>query len=191
MKDLRPIDMTYGAVFVCLMAVGANITIWFPMLAVPIGGTSVPLSLQTFFAIIAGLMLGKRLGSFAIITYILVGTAGLPIFAGLQGGPFALISPTGGFLISFILVAYVCGWVTERFQKHTIATYTTAALIGLIINYTFSVSYMYLATNTWLELHISYTIAWAGMIPFLIKKTALSFLAAFFMVHLTKRVPAS
>src|SRR5699024_6075202 len=158
MKDLRPIDMTYGAVFVCLMAVGANITIWFPMLAVPIGGTSVPLSLQTFFAIIAGLMLGKRLGSFAIITYILVGTAGLPIFAGLQGGPFVLISPTGGFLLSFIFVAYISGWIAEKFNKQAGKAYTTAALIGVFINYIIGVSYMYLAMNTWLELHISYTV---------------------------------
>ncbi len=48
MKRNRPIDLTFGAVFVCLMAIGANIAVWFPMLAIPIGGASVPLSLQTF-----------------------------------------------------------------------------------------------------------------------------------------------
>ncbi|MHA6252326.1 biotin transporter BioY [Oceanobacillus sp. CAU 1775] len=191
MSRYKPIDLTFGAVFVCLMAVGANITVWFPMLAVPIGGTSVPVSLQTFFAIIAGFMLGKRLGSFAIITYILVGTAGLPIFAGLQGGPFTLISPTGGFLLSFIFVAYFCGWFVEKFEKQSISVYTTAAMIGLGINYTIGVSYMYLAMNTWLELKINFVVAWAGMIPFLIKDTVLTFVAAFFMVQLAKRVPTS
>lgn len=191
MSKLKPIDLTFGAVFVCLMAVGANITVWFPMLAVPIGGTSVPLSLQTFFAIIAGFMLGKRLGSFAIITYILVGAAGVPIFAGLQGGPFVLISPTGGFLLSFIFVAYFAGWFVEKFNRQTIAVYTVAALFGLVINYAIGVSYMYLAMNTWLELNIGYIVAWAGMVPFLIKDAALSFIAAFFMVQLAKRVPAS
>lgn len=191
LNKLKPIDLTFGAVFVCLMAVGANITVWFPMLAVPIGGTSVPVSLQTFFAIIAGFMLGKRLGVFAIITYILIGTAGLPIFAGLQGGPFVLISPTGGFLISFVFVAYFCGWIIEMLNKQTIAAYTVTAIFGVAINYFIGVSYMYLALNTWLELEISYIVSWTGMIPFLIKDTALSFLAAFFMVHLAKRVPAS
>lgn len=191
MSKLRPIDLTFGAVFVCLMAIGANITVWFPMLAVPIGGTSVPLSLQTFFAIIAGLMLGRKLGAFAIITYTLIGTAGLPIFAGLQGGPFTLISPTGGFIISFIFVAYATGWVSEKMKKQSLFYYTVAAVVGLAINYIVGVSYMHLAMNTWLGLEISYIIAWMGMIPFLIKDAALSFVAAFFMVQLAKRVPAT
>lgn len=191
MSKFKPIDLTFGAVFVCLMAIGANITVWFPMLAIPIGGVSVPLSLQTFFAIIAGLMLGKRLGAFAIITYILVGTAGLPIFAGLQGGPFALISPTGGFILSFVLVAYITGWISEKTKKESRAIYTFAALIGVAINYIIGVSYMYLALNTWLGLEISYMFAWASMIPFLIKDTALSLVAAMFMLQLVKRVPAA
>ena len=54
---LRPIDLTFGAMFVCLMAIGANITVWFPFLAIPIGGATVHVSLQTFFAILAGMML--------------------------------------------------------------------------------------------------------------------------------------
>lgn len=191
MRKIKPIDLTFGSLFVCLMAIGANITVWFPMLAVPIGGTSVPVSLQTFFSILAGFMLGKQLGSFAIMTYILLGTAGVPVFAGMQGGPFTLISPTGGFIISFLFVAYVAGWVSEKFHKHSFFGYTTGALAGLVVNYVIGVSFMYLAMNTWLELEIPYTVAWAGMIPFLIKDTVLACVAALFMVQLVKRVPAS
>ncbi|RDW20960.1 biotin transporter BioY [Oceanobacillus chungangensis] len=189
MRRLRAIDLTYGAVFVCLMAIGANITVWFPILAVPIGGTSVPLSLQTFFAILAGFMLGKRLGSLSMLTYLLLGTAGVPIFAGLEGGPFALISPTGGFIISFIFVAYFVGLIAEWYKSPSILIYTVAAIIGLLINYGLGVSYMYIAMNTWLELTISYSIAWIGMIPFLIKDAILSIVAATFMVNITKRLP--
>jgi len=189
MNRIKPIDLTFGAVFVCLMAIGANITVWFPMLAIPIGGTSVPVSLQTFFSILAGLMLGKRLGSFAIITYIFIGVAGLPIFAGLQGGPFALISPTGGFILSFVVVAWVSGWVSEQFN-HSVFGYSVAALAGLVFNYVIGVSYMHLAMNTWLGLEISYIVAWAGMIPFLIKDAALSIIAALFFVQLSRRIPA-
>ncbi|MCF3943464.1 biotin transporter BioY [Oceanobacillus alkalisoli] len=191
MSRIKPIDLTFGAMFVCLMTIGANITVWFPFLAIPIGGTSVPVSLQTFFATLAGFMLGKRLGAFAIITYILVGTSGVPIFAGLQGGPFALISPTGGFIISFVFIAYAAGWISEKFHKESMVGYSLGAFAGLILNYVIGVSYMYLAMNTWLNLEISYLIAWTGMIPFLIKDTALSFVAAFFMVQLVKRVPAN
>lgn len=190
MRKIKPIDLTFGAVFVCLMAIGANITVWFPMLAVPIGGTSVPLSLQTFFAILAGFMLGKRLGPFAILTYIFIGSSGIPIFAGLQGGPFALISPTGGFIISFVFVAFITGWISEYNKKNSLLGYSLAAFIGLIVNYSIGVSFMYLSMNTWLGLEIPYLIAWTGMVPFIIKDGILSIVAAFFIVALTKRVPS-
>lgn len=190
MKNLRPIDLTFGAVFVCLMAIGANITVWFPMLAIPIGGASVPLSLQTFFSILAGLMLGRKLGSISMITYMLVGVAGVPIFAGMQAGPMVLVSPTGGFIISFVFATFFVGWIAESGKKPAIPLYTLAAIIGLFFNYGIGVTYMYLAMNTWLELEIAYAIAWTGMIPFLIKDTALACLAGVFMVNLAKRVPS-
>ncbi|MBU5467225.1 biotin transporter BioY [Virgibacillus sp. MSJ-26] len=174
--------------FVCLMAIGANIAVWFPMLAVPIGGASVPLSLQTFFAILAGLMLGRKLGSISMITYTLVGIAGVPVFAGLQGGPMAIISPTGGFIISFIFVAYFVGLIVDLHKKQSFPYYLIASIVGLICNYGIGVTYMYLAMNTWLNLEITYLLAWAGMIPFLIKDGALACLAAVFMVSLAKRV---
>lgn len=190
LKKLRTIDLTFGAVFVCLMAIGANITVWFPVLAVPIGGATVPLSLQTFFATIAGLMLGKRLGSFAMMTYILVGMAGVPVFAQMKAGPMQLISPTGGFIISFIFVAFFTGLIAERHNKPSYPIYTVASFIGLIVNYVIGVTYMYVAMNTWLELQITYSLAWSGMIPFLIKDAGLACLAALFMAGLAKRVPS-
>lgn len=191
MKHIKPIDLTFGAVFVCLMAIGANITVWFPMLAIPIGGATVPVSLQTFFATLAGFILGRKLGSLSMITYILVGIAGVPIFAGMSAGPMALISPTGGFIISFVFVAYFVGLFVDKSDRLTFPRYTIAAFIGLFFNYFIGVTYMYLAMNTWLELSISYKVAWAGMIPFLIKDGALSFLVAMFMVNFARRMPAS
>ncbi|WP_174614128.1 biotin transporter BioY [Virgibacillus ihumii] len=190
MNDLKATDLTFGAVFVCLMTVGANIAVWFPMLAIPIGGASVPISLQTFFAILAGLMLGRKLGSISMITYILVGVAGVPVFANMSAGPMALVSPTGGFIFSFVFIAFFSGMIAEMGKKPSIPVYTAAALTGLIFNYGIGVTYMYIAMNTWLELQVSYQAAWIGMIPFLIKDTALAVLAAVFMINLAKRVPA-
>lgn len=190
MSKLRTIDLTFGAVFVCLMAIGANITVWFPMLAVPIGGASVPLSLQTFFATIAGLMLGRKLGTISMVTYVLVGAAGVPVYAGLSAGPMALISPTGGFILSFIFVAFFAGWIADSAKNPSIANYTLAALVGLCFNYGIGVTYMYLSMNTWMNLEISYLIAWTSMIPFLIKDTVLACLAAPFVISLTRRIPS-
>lgn len=188
MRKLKPIDLSFGAVFICLMAIGANITVWFPFLAIPIGGATVPLSLQTFFAILAGFILGPRLGAFTMTVYMFVGLAGVPVFAGLSAGPVALVSPTGGFIISFIIVAFVSGFIARN-QAKTVR-YIIASFAGLIVNYLIGVTYMYLAMNIWLELPISYIIAWSGMIPFFIKDSMLSILAALFFVSFVKRVPA-
>ncbi|NWO14233.1 MULTISPECIES: biotin transporter BioY [Virgibacillus] len=190
MNQMRTIDLTYGAVFVVLMAIGANITVWFPMLTIPIGGADVPLSLQTFFAVLAGLMLGRKLGSFSMLAYMLVGIAGVPVFAGLSAGPRMFISPTGGFIISFIFVALVTGWIVNHpKQNYSFVRYCSAALLGTAINYIIGVTYMYAASNMWLDFPLSYTLAWSGMIPFLIKDIAFAGLAALFMVRVIKRIP--
>jgi biotin transport system substrate-specific component len=190
MRKLRTTDLTYGAVFVVLMAVGANITAWFPMLSIPIGGADVPLSLQTFFAVLAGLMLGKKLGSLSMFVYMLVGIAGVPIFAGFSSGPTMFISPTGGFIISFIFSAFFTGWVVDNSEKnYSFQRYCLAALIGTAFNYLIGVTYMYIASNTWMEAPLPYTIAWAGMIPFLIKDLIFAGLAALFTVKVVKRIP--
>ncbi|WP_330218282.1 biotin transporter BioY [Ornithinibacillus contaminans] len=189
MKNIRPVEITIGALFVCLMVIGANITVWFPFLAVPIGGTSVPLSLQTFFAILAGLMLGKRLGSFAMITYVLIGVVGVPVFAGMHGGPMQLLTPTGGFIISFVFTAFVAGWVAERKTLPNLSRYLLASILGLVINFAFGVTFMYVAMNAWLHLEISYLAAWIGMVPFLVKDFALACLAALFTARVINRLP--
>lgn len=187
---LRPLDLTYSAVFVCLMAIGANITVWFPFLAVPIGGASVPLSLQTFFAVLAGLMFGRKIGSIAMATYIFVGLAGVPVFAKMLAGPMAFFNPTGGFIISFLFVAFFSGWIVESFRYSSLRVYLLGATVGIVVNYAVGVTYMYIAMNTWLKLHITYTATWMAIGPFLIKDTALACLSAFFMIQLAKRVPA-
>lgn len=187
---LKTIHLTTIPIFVCLMVIGANITVWLPFLAIPIGGTSVPVSLQTFFSILAGFILGKRLGSLAILVYILIGVAGMPVFAGLMGGPFALISPTGGFIISFLLVAWITGKLSETKQAHRGSSIVFISVAGLLVNYLFGVSYMYLALNTWMELPISYLTAWAGMIPFLIKDFVLTLSISPILLILRHRIPA-
>ncbi len=135
-------------------------------------------------------MLGKRLGSMAMLTYIAVGAAGVPVFANMQAGPMALITPTGGFILSFVFVAFVTGVIAERSRKPSAPIYTAASLFGLAANYGIGVTYMYIAMNTWLSLGITYSAAWAGMIPFLLKDTGLACLAAIFMVTLSRRMPS-
>ncbi len=187
---LRTIEITFGAVFVCLMAIGANVTAWFPILAIPIGGVTVPVSLQTFFAILAGLVLGRKLGSIAMATYALIGFAGVPVFANFSAGLSSLVSPLGGFILSFIFVAYLSGLIAQLSKNPSFGIYSVAAVTGLIVNYGIGVTYMYIATNTWMNLSISLQVAWTGMIPFIIKDLGMSIIAVFFMLALKKRIPS-
>src|SRR5690625_5449745 len=99
-KKWTTLNLTLGSLFVALTAIGANITTIAPFLVV--GG--VPITLQTFFAILAGLVLGSRLGAFPMFVYMMLGLAGVPIFAPFQRGIATLLSPHFGFCLSFILI---------------------------------------------------------------------------------------
>lgn len=75
-------------------------------LRVPVG--PVPISLQTLFVLLAGALLGPRLGAAAMASYVILGLIGLPLFTG-GGGPQYIFSPTFGFLLAFPLSAMVVG----------------------------------------------------------------------------------
>ncbi len=92
--------------FVVLTAVGAY-------LAFPLPGTPVPVTLQTLFVLVSGAILGPWLGATAMATYLALGAAGLPVFAGGGAGLAWLLGPTGGYLVAFPAAAFVTGWVAE------------------------------------------------------------------------------
>ena len=78
------------------------------ILAIPMP-SGVPVTLQTFAMAICGYVLGWKRGTAATLLYILVGTVGIPVFAGMTGGPNRLIGPTGGFIWGFIFLTMLCG----------------------------------------------------------------------------------
>ncbi|MET3683639.1 biotin transport system substrate-specific component [Alkalibacillus flavidus] len=190
-KRFSAYELALGAVFVVLLMIGANIAIWFPFLKVTYGAGAVPLSLQTFFTILAGLMLGKRLGSYAVITYLLLGLAGVPVFAEMSSGPQTFIMPTGGFLLSFIAIAWVTGWIVERSDQPTIKTYLLATLAGLIANYGIGVPFMVASTNFIVEAPLSMSQGIIAMVPFFIKDFIICMGAAILLPKLLSRLESA
>ena len=89
-------------VFAAATALGAHVS-------VPLPGTEVPVTLQTLFVILSGLMLGPWLGAASQMTYIAAGLLGAPIFALALPGPLELVGPTGGYLLAFPVGAWVAG----------------------------------------------------------------------------------
>lgn len=115
--------MIKAALMAALTAVGAYIII-------PVG--PVPITLQTFFVLLSGRLLGKKYGVLAQSTYLLLGAFGLPIFSGGQGGLGIIAGPTGGFLLSFIPAA----WIAANYKKNKIKDFfilCTAVLTNYLI----------------------------------------------------------
>lgn len=98
-------DIAYIGVFAALMAVCSWITIPMP--------SRIDITLQTLALFLTMGLLGGKRGSLTILVYLLLGLAGLPVFSGFSGGPAALLTPSGGYLIGFLFTALLM-WGLER-----------------------------------------------------------------------------
>ena len=113
--------------FTVLTAAAAQISI-------PLPFTPVPLTLQPMVILLGGAVLGARLGLYAQVLYLVAGIAGLPVFAAspvLPQGALRLIGPTGGYLMSYPLAAFVTGWLAERGLDRRYLTSVLAMGCGL------------------------------------------------------------
>jgi biotin transport system substrate-specific component len=119
------------ALFAALTAVSAFIRI--PLWPVPI-------TMQTFFVILSGLVLGASGGAMSQTIYILVGLMGLPVFSG-GGGPSYLMNPSMGYLIGFILAPVAVG-LSARHRALTWKTVLAASLLGSLMIYIVGVPYL-------------------------------------------------
>lgn len=95
--------LVWTALLAALLGVGA-------IIAVPLGPVSpVPVTLQTMFVLLCGLVLGPRGGIVAILLYLAAGSLGLPVFSGGKAGIATFMGPTGGYLFSFIAMGWMAG----------------------------------------------------------------------------------
>ena len=108
-------DVALIAGFAALIAVCAIL----PALQV---GMPVPITLQTFGVLLSGAVLGMRRGFLAVLLYLVVGAAGLPIFSGGASGLAVFSGPSVGYLVGFPLAAGLCGFIVERLPRRTIQT---------------------------------------------------------------------
>ncbi len=142
-------EMILVSLFTALTAIGA-------FLSIPLG--NVPISLQSMFTILAGLLLGPKLGAFSQLIYVLLGLSGVRIFAGFSGGPQSIFSATFGFLIAFIPAAFIVGKITYS-ERPSLKRIFLATLAGTLVIYLFGVPYMYMILNNVLANPISFATA--------------------------------
>lgn len=118
-----------------LIAQFAALTAVFSQILIPLPFSPVAISLGTLAVYLAGGLLGAGRGSAAMLVYMLLGGFGLPVFAGLRGGPGALVGPTGGYIVGYVAVAGLTGLLARRLG-HTLPAYVAGMLAGSLALYT-------------------------------------------------------
>lgn len=136
-KKITTREMTLCALFTVLTAVGAFLKVPVPV---------VPFTLQILFTMMAGLLLGSRLGALSVALYAILGLIGLPVFA--EGGGFwYVLKPSFGYIIGFVAGSYVTGRMTEKLQRLTFGRILFANLAGLGVVYAMGMVYYYVISN--------------------------------------------
>jgi biotin transport system substrate-specific component len=114
------------ALFVAFTALGAQLAVRLPF-------TPVPVTVQTLFVVLAGITLGPRDGFYAMVSYLGLGLAGAPVFAGFSLGPAVLLGPTGGYLIAFPAGALLAGALSRVLGGGRSAVFASAAAGSALI----------------------------------------------------------
>ena len=153
-KKLSVRDITLVGMCAALMAI-------FSQLSIPLPFTTVPLTLQTFGVVIIAIILEHKLGTLTMLIWTLVGAIGLPVFAGFSGGFSVVIGPTGGYIIGFIIMAFIVGYAASKDNKVVLFA---GVYLGQAIQYTCGVLQMKVVLG--LGMHEALV---AGLYPFILK----------------------
>ncbi len=130
--------VVYAALFAALTAASALPSLMFP---------EVPITLQSFFAMLAGAVLGPYYGALSMLVYVLLGLVGLPVYAGGQAGLGVVVGPAGGYLIGFIPGAAVVGLMVRSKPKPGIAWLLLSMAAGTLIIYLCGIVQLYFITG--------------------------------------------
>lgn len=128
---------------------------------VPVPGSPVPVTLQTYFVLIAGALLGWKLGSLSQFIYVVLGGIGLPLFAGGATGGLYLFGPTGGYLLGFFIAALLIGRVMSVESPSTLRA-ALAMTAGSLVIYLFGAAHLAFGWGLGVERAIL-----GGVLPFL------------------------
>jgi biotin transport system substrate-specific component len=171
-------EMVYAALFAGIMAVLGLL----PPIPMPLG---VPITLQTFGVMLAGGLLGKRVGSISMLLFILLVAIGLPVLSGGRGGIAILFGPTGGYIFSWPIAAFLLGLFVERYWNKLRVTslFVANILIGIIVVYVFGIAYFVLVTD------VGLLAAVLGNLIFIPGDLLKAFLAAWIVVRIKRTYP--
>jgi biotin transport system substrate-specific component len=105
--------------------------------AIYLGGTAVPITFQTLGVMLAGAILGARKGALSVLLLLALVAAGLPLLSGGRGGIAVFVGPSAGYLVGWVLGAFVVGWLTARLlpRYHVLPALAATAFGGIAVVY--------------------------------------------------------
>ncbi|KRC37895.1 biotin biosynthesis protein BioC [Oerskovia sp. Root22] len=111
-------------------------------------GNAVPITLQTLGVMLAGALLGAWRGALAMLAFLALVAAGLPLLSGGRGGPAVFVGPSAGYLIGFVVGAAVVGLIVERFRTLTFWRVLAASVVGgMLVMYALGIPLQALVTG--------------------------------------------
>ena len=161
-KRLMIYHLTTCALMAALMCVLG------PM-SIPIG--PVPVSFTNLVIYLTVYLLGMKGATISYLVYLLLGAVGMPVFSGYQGGLAKLAGPTGGYLVGFILMALICGFVMEKSHANTVIT-ILGMIVATLVAYLFGTVWFVLQMEC--EVWYALTVCVFPFIPFDIAKVLIA-----------------
>jgi biotin transport system substrate-specific component len=176
-------EMTRTALFTALICIASFI--------LKVGGEIVvPFSILPFMVLLTGGILGPRLGALSVTLYVLIGLIGLPVFAQSPfGGLTYVFHPTFGFLLGFILAAYLVGLIVEKIPSTDLRKFLVAMIVGIGAIYILGIPYLYGIIKFYLGKPITlWRAVEIGLLPFIMLDLIKGLLAGVIAHHVLKRL---
>ena len=167
----KTVPLIFAALFTAVISAVSQISFLLP--------TGIPITFQIFAVALCGYVLGTKWGMASVISYILLGAVGVPVFSFFKGGVQYLFDVTGGFILGFTVLALCCGAVKGR----KIGIKILFGIIGLLVCHTWGVLQFSFVTKT--GIIESFVVA---SLPYIIKDIILITTSAFLSKYLEKYI---
>lgn len=133
------LNLTFVALSVAMLAVCSWISI-------PALGPFVPFTLQTFAVFLIAGLFNWKMSLTSVVVYILLGVVGVPVFSGFKGGLYALLGPTGGYIVGFLFCVLIIS-LFKYIGKESVLSLVVGMIVGLAVCYAFGTVWFYFVTG--------------------------------------------
>lgn len=179
-SGIRTLDMMYIALFTVLLTICSWISI----------PTMIPFTMQTFGVFLTIGVLGGKRAFLALLTYMLLGIIGIPVFAGFSGGIHCILGCTGGYFVGFLFSA-LAAWTMERLFGESDFIFAVSMILGILICYAFGTFwFMFVYAKSGEPIGLWATLGWC-VFPYLVPDMLKMWLAFLLRKRIAALMPVS